>query len=174
MERRGVRYHRVASGDSLIGLGGVGALVLHPSTAFVDSAGVSLSGLNNGSVVVRFDFHGHRVLFTGDAERQTDHSILAWGERLRSDLLKVAHHGSRTSSTPAFVSGVDPGIAIISVGEFNKFGHPAAEVMELYRRRGTRVYRTDRCGAVLVTLTSGVPTVETTIDDGCELAPTRY
>ena len=155
MDRRGVRYHRVSSGDSLVGLGGVGALVLHPSTEFVDADGRSLSGVNNGSVVLRFDYQGKRVLFTGDAERKPDESILAWGARLRSDLLKVAPHGSRTSSTPAFVRGVDPGIAIISVGAFNKFGHPAAEVMALYRQRGTRVYRTDRCGAVLVTVAGG-------------------
>ncbi len=168
VERRGVRYHRVSSGDSLVGLGGVGALVLHPSTVFVDSDGRSLSGLNNGSVVVRFDYQGKRVLFTGDAERETDESILAWGERLRSDLLKVAHHGSRTSSTAAFVSGVDPDIAIVSVGEFNRFGHPAAEVMALYRQRGTRVYRTDRCGAVVVTVAGGGHSVDTVIDEGCE------
>jgi len=152
VERRGVRYHRVASGDSLSGLGGVGALVLHPTAAFVEAAGHSLSGLNNGSVVVRFDYEGTRVLFTGDAEHETDAPILAWGERLRSDLLKVAHHGSRISSTPAFVRGVDPDIAIISVGLFNKFNHPAVEVMELYRESGSRIYRTDRCGGVLVTL----------------------
>jgi len=167
VQRRGVRYHRVSSGDSLVGLGGVGALILHPSTTFVDADGHSPAGLNNGSVVVRFDYQGKRVLFTGDAERETDESILAWGERLRSDLLKVSHHGSRTSSTPSFVRGVDPGIAIVSVGAFNKFGHPAAEVMGLYRQRGTRVYRTDRCGAVVVTVAGGGYSVETVIDDGC-------
>ena len=86
---------------------------------------------------------------------------------MRSDLLKVSHHGSRTSSTPSFVRGVDPGIAIVSVGAFNKFGHPAAEVMGLYRQRGTRVYRTDRCGAVVVTVAGGGYSVETVIDDGC-------
>ena len=166
---RGVRYHRVASGDSLTGLGGVGALILHPSAVFVDSSGHSPSGLNNGSLVVRFDYQGTRVLFTGDAERETDDSILAWGERLRSDLLKVAHHGSRTSSTSAFVRGVDPRHAVVSVGEFNRFGHPADEVMARYEEHGTAVYRTDRCGAVVVSIAgSGELAVRTVIAEGCQ------
>ena len=167
VRERGIHYHRVAAGDSLAGLGGVGGLVLHPTPAFVDSIGDSPSGLNNGSVVVRFDYQGKRVLFTGDAEWETDEPILAWGRRLRSDLLKVAHHGSLTSSTPAFVRGVDPRVAVVSVGEFNKFGHPAAEVMARYRQRGTAVYRTDRCGAVQVRAAGGKLTVETVLEEGC-------
>ena len=117
-------------------------------------------------MVVRFDYAGTRVMFTGNAEHLTDAPILAWGERLHSDLLKVAHHGSRTWSTPAFVSGVDPDIAIISVWLFNKFNHPADVVMELHRRSGTRIHRMDRCGAVLVTL-GGTRSVEPVLDEGC-------
>jgi len=167
VDARGVRYHRVASGDSLAGLGGVGALVLHPSTTFVDAAGESGSGLNNGSVVLRFDYQGTRVLFTGDVEHETDQAILAWGARVRSDLLKVAHHGSKTSSTPAFVAAVDPHIAVVSVGESNKFGHPAIEVMARYKKQATTVYRTDRCGAILATMAAGELSIATVLDEGC-------
>ena len=148
IDERGITYHRVAAGDSLVGLGGVGALVLHPTEAFVDADGESPHDLNNGSVVIRFDHGDNSLLFTGDAERETDGAMVAWGQRLRTQVLKVAHHGSRTSSRPRFVEAVDPQIAMVSVGTRNKFRHPAPEVMERYRARGVAVYRTDHRGAI--------------------------
>ena len=108
IEERGVAYHRVAAGDSLAGLGGVGAVVLHPRAGFVDADGSSPHGLNDGSVVVRFDYGETRVLFTGDVEEASEPALLGWGGGLRSGVLKAAHHGSRTSSGPAFVEAVRP------------------------------------------------------------------
>ena len=129
IRERGICYHRVAAGDSLVGLGGVSGVVLHPIGAFVDSAGVSPHNLNNGSVVLRLDYGAASLLLTGDIEEESDGAMLAWGRRLRAGVLKVAHHGSRTSSRPHFVAAVAPQIAVVSVGSFNKFGHPAAAVM---------------------------------------------
>ena len=122
---RGVRYHRVAAGDSLAGLGGVGGLVLHPNADYVDSSGASLHGLNNGSAALRRDYGALDVLFTGDLEQETDAAMLAWGPRLEAELLKVAHHGSRTSSQPRFVAAVAAEVAVMSLGIENKFKHPA-------------------------------------------------
>ena len=150
IEERGVAYHRVAAGDSLAGLGGVGAVVLHPRAGFVDAGGGSPHGLNDGSVVVRFDYGETRVLFTGDVEESSEPALLGWGGGLRSGVLKAAHHGSRTSSGPAFVEAVDPSVCVVSVGAYNRFGHPAPEVMSRFREAGARVYRTDECGAVVV------------------------
>ena len=65
-------------------------------------------------------------------------------------MLKAAHHGSRTSSGPAFVEAVSPAVCVVSVGARNRFGHPAPEVMARFREAGARVYRTDECGAVVV------------------------
>ena len=65
-------------------------------------------------------------------------------------MLKAAHHGSRTSSGPAFVEAVSPSVCVVSVGAFNRFGHPAPGVMARFREAGARVYRTDECGAVVV------------------------
>ena len=79
---RGVRYHRAAAGDSLVGLGGVGGLILHPNEEFVDASGVSAAGLNNGSVAFRLEYGEVNMLFTGDLEEETDRAILAWGPRL--------------------------------------------------------------------------------------------
>ena len=150
IDEKGIAYHRVAAGDSLAGLGGVGAVVLHPRAAFVDAEGGSPHGLNDGSVVVRFDYGNTGVLFTGDIEEASEPALLGWGEGLRSAVLKAAHHGSRTSSGPAFVEAVGPSVCVVQVGAFNKFGHPAPEVMARFREAGARAYRTDECGAVVV------------------------
>ncbi len=148
---KGTRYHRVAAGDSIAGLGGAGILVLHPTAEFVDAEGGSPHGLNNGSVVLRLSYGGHRFLFTGDAERAADLALARWEERLRADVLKVGHHGSDTSTHPALLARVAPGLAVISAGEFNKFGHPAPGILERLGSRGITVLRTDRRGAAIVT-----------------------
>ena len=90
------------------------------------------------------------MLFTGDIEEASEPALLGWGEGLRSGILKVAHHGSRTSSGPAFVEAVSPSVCVVPVGAFNRFGHPAPEVTARFREAGARVYRTDECGAVVV------------------------
>lgn len=150
--RKGIDYHRVAAGDSLVGLGGVGGLILHPTTTFVTEDGNSPYGLNNGSVVLRLEYGGRRLLFTGDIEAETEPAMQAWGQRLRAEVLKAAHHGSRTSSGRRFLDAVDPNLAILSVGAFNRFGHPAPEILARLTERGTRIYRTDGCGAILLTI----------------------
>jgi competence protein ComEC len=150
IRRRGIRYHAVAARDSLAGLGGVGALVLHPGPGFVEAAGEAPHGLNNGSVVLRLDYGRTRLLFTGDVEKEAEPALLGWGERLRADILKVPHHGSRTSSQVGFVDLVQPRLAVISVGSFNKFRHPASEVLRRYLERGVEVLRTDQYGAVIL------------------------
>jgi uncharacterized membrane protein (UPF0136 family) len=162
IHQQGVSYHRVAAGDSLLGLGGVGALILHPTAEFVDEEGTSAHGLNNGSTVLRLDYGGTSLLFTGDAEVETDAPILRWGKRLRADILKVAHHGSPTSSRQSFVGHLRPETAVISVGAVNNFGHPSAEELERFREQGTVLYRTDRCGAVMAQIdVSGQTTWQT-------------
>ncbi len=150
IREKGICYHQVAAGDTLVGLGGVGGMVLHPTGAFVDPQGASPHNLNNGSVVLRLSYGATSLLFTGDIEEETDGAMLGWGEHLRAGILKVAHHGSGTSSRPWFVEAVQPRIAVVSVGAFNKFGHPAMGVMDRFEESGVRVYRTDQYGAVVL------------------------
>ena len=161
---RGVRYHRVAAGDSLAGLGGVAGLVLHPTADFVDADGNAPFGLNNGSVAFSLQHGAMRVLFTGDVEQETDPAILAWGLRLQAQLLKVAHHGSRTSSQPLFIQAVAPSVAVMSLGEGNKFKHPAPEVVVRYAAHGARVLRTDHTGAVRVRIDGAGMAVQTMLE----------
>ena len=163
MDTPKVEYHRVAAGDSLVGLGGVGAIVLHPTSTFVTAAGESPHDLNNGSVVLRLEAGSNSVLFTGDIEVESDPAMLGWGERLQSTILKVAHHGSKTSSRPAFVHAVNPRIAIISVGSFNKFGHPSQQILARLHAK-CRVYRTDRDGAVTIRVDESI-SLESMIGD---------
>ena len=108
-----------------MGLGGVGGLILHPNADFVDSSDASPYGLNNGSLALRLDYGTLNVLFMGDLEQETDATMLAWGPRLEAELLKVAHHGSRTSSQPRFFAAVAAEVAVMSLGIENKFKHLA-------------------------------------------------
>ena len=94
------------------------------------------------------DAAGHRLLLTGDIEAPQEAELLArLGPALRSDILVVPHHGSRTSSTAAFLDAVRPAVAVIQVGYRSRFGHPAPEVVARYRERGIEMVRTDHCGA---------------------------
>ncbi|HXI13118.1 MAG TPA: DNA internalization-related competence protein ComEC/Rec2 [Thermoanaerobaculia bacterium] len=106
---------------------------------------------NNSSVVLRFRAAGRSLLLTGDMEKDGERALLSReNEDLRSDVLKVAHHGSGSSTTEALLDAVAPRLAVISCGRGNRFGHPQAQVVSRLRSRGVRLYRTDRNGAVRV------------------------
>ena len=152
VKTKGIRYQTVAAGDSLVGIGG---LVLHPTSAYVSDSGPAPDGLNNGSVVIRIVHEETSLLLTGDIEHETDGDLIRWGHRLRSDILKVAHHGSRTSSTPEFLAGVTPDVVTISCGINNKFRHPSPEVIQRLRDMGIQIWRTDHSGAIAVRIDRG-------------------
>lgn len=101
---------------------------------------------NNSSVVLRAEAGGRRVLLTGDIEREAE---LVFADRdLRSDVLKVAHHGSRSSTAPAFVELVAPRVAVVSCGRRNLFGHPHPSVLATLANARVRTWRTDRDGTI--------------------------
>jgi competence protein ComEC len=97
--------------------------------------------------------YGRRAfLFVGDSERDEEQTLLASSAgSLKADVLKVGHHGSRTSSTPEFVAAVAPSEAIVSAGRRNRFGHPSPDTLATFDRAGCRLWRTDRDGAISVT-----------------------
>jgi competence protein ComEC len=109
---------------------------------------------NNLSMVLRISEGSRSALFTGDVEIAGERELLAHAPRsmLAATVLKAPHHGSRTSSSPAFVSAVRPRIVVLSLGYRNLFGFPAPEVVDRYERAGARVFRTDRSGAVSIDL----------------------
>jgi competence protein ComEC len=108
-------------------------------------------GINDVSIVLLGEVAGRRFLLTGDVEDDVDPILAARGIP-PVDILKVAHHGSGTASTPAFVGAVRPRVAIVSAGAGNPYGHPARSTVERLRDAGARVLRTDTDGSVAVTI----------------------
>jgi len=107
---------------------------------------------NDNSIVARVSYGDRAFLFVGDAERAEESDLVRLGaDRLRADVLKVGHHGSRTSSSPAFLAAVKPREAVISCGARNRFGHPAPSTVEALAAAGARIWRTDHDGAVTMT-----------------------
>jgi competence protein ComEC len=144
---RGIPYRRARSG-MVVELGSdVSAHVLWPREPFVEGR----SAPNENSVVIRLVYGEVAFLFTGDVEQVAEGMLAEMGEAIRSRVLKVPHQGSRTSSSEAFLDAVRPEIAVLSVGRGNQYGHPHAEVLARYARRGVALYRTDRDGAVAMT-----------------------
>ncbi|HKW63855.1 MAG TPA: DNA internalization-related competence protein ComEC/Rec2 [Candidatus Acidoferrum sp.] len=132
---------------------GVKGEFLWPET---DSSNPAAEARNDDSIVLKLQYGNRNILLPGDAERQAERGILSENRReaLRSDVLKVGHHGGKNSTTQEFLRAVKPKIGIISVGEANAYGHPNPELVERLEASGVRVLRTDRDGAVHV-LTDG-------------------
>lgn len=105
---------------------------------------------NGQSLVLFARLGGSRWLFTGDLDREGELELIKRHPNLKIDMLKVGHHGSRTSSAPAFIDAIAPRLAVISVGAHNRYGHPHEEVLKIFRDRRIPVMRTDRSGAIRI------------------------
>lgn len=118
------------------------------------------SDLNSNSVVARLTHGDDCFLFVGDSEEPTERALVQQGLET-CDVLKVAHHGSRHSSTDSFLAAVKPKIALISVGTGNRYGHPGEETLDRLEKIGAKIYRTDTMGQLTVLSTGHGVTVET-------------
>lgn len=105
---------------------------------------------NDGSIVVKLVFYRNSFLFTGDITSKAEKEFVAKGMDVDADMLKVAHHGSKTSSAEAFLAAVTPGIAVMQVGKNNRYGHPHEGVLDRFERLGIPVLRTDQNGDIVV------------------------
>ena len=133
------------AGEALYPASGALISVLHPLSAVK-----TYENINDASVVLRLIFGDRSFLFTGDAEEMSEHRMLARPQMLDSDLLKVGHHGSNTSSTLSFLHAVTPEIAVVSAGRRNKFNHPHPAIVSRYKSLAIPLFRTDRNGAVVI------------------------
>jgi len=135
---------------------GVDFVFLSPVTAGLsqDNSSAKRNKRNNRSCVLQVSSKAGSVLFTGDIEKETEQQLLIrYGRQLDSDILIVPHHGSKTSSTAAFIKAVDPEISIFSVGYKNKFKFPNSKVMARYVALGGTLLQTDKNGALSISLT---------------------
>ncbi len=111
--------------------------------------GASAGDANNDSAVARLNYGENSFLFTGDVESPAENEILEGGEDIDVDILKVSHHGSKYSSSEAFLDAASPEEAIISVSATNSYGHPTKEILEALEKRSVRVFRTDERGDII-------------------------
>jgi competence protein ComEC len=147
----GARLRRVETGD-IFRVGNDRLSVLLPAPGYHAGAAAS----NDDSMVVRIAGGGGAMLLEGDAEAVGEHWMLDHRLDLTSAVLKVGHHGSRTSSTPQFLAAVHPQAAVISVGADNSYGHPSPLVLEQLQAAGGGVFRTYGVGAVDCGLMGGM------------------
>ena len=127
-------------------------IVLWPGEEFVGN-----EDLNNNAIVFKLEYgNSFSMLFTGDVEKIGEEKLLSnlkkfdYLKILKSDILKVGHHGSKTSTTDKFLDAVSPKIALIGVGENNKFGHPNDEIIEKLKNKKIKIYRTDLSGEIKI------------------------
>ncbi|MGH4118935.1 ComEC/Rec2 family competence protein [Clostridium sp.] len=113
--------------------------------------GIEYEDANDYSIVVKITFGNTSFLLTGDAEAESENQMLSKGLDLSATVLKVSHHGSRSSTGISFLDGVNPKYAVISVGKGNSYGHPTEETMSRLKAKDIPVYRTDENGTVVAT-----------------------
>ena len=121
--------------------------VLYP---FENLEGKVFEDSNNTSIISKLVFGKNSFLFTGDAYKNVEGELINKKAEIDSDVLKVSHHGSKTSSSEEFIKSVSPQIAVISAGIGNKYGHPHQEVLELLEKYDIKVSRTDKDGDIKI------------------------
>jgi competence protein ComEC len=141
----------VKAGDTTM-TGEVSTVVLHPPDGMV---GTNPEEQHDATVAVKFTYKDVCLIMTGDLNEAHEATILEMAQRLQISLscpiLKVSHHGSKTSSTMPFLQAVQPKVAVISVGEKNRYHHPTDEALQRLKDIGANIYRTDLNGTVTIT-----------------------
>ncbi|MEA2022311.1 MAG: ComEC/Rec2 family competence protein, partial [Candidatus Caldatribacteriota bacterium] len=147
IDEKEIPYHHTVAGDYFKINRFMEMLILNPFSSkekINDDA-----DLNNNSIVLKLFYKNTNFLFTGDVEEEAEIIMLSWGNILKSDVLKVGHHGSSTSTNLNFLNKVNPVIAVISTGK-NNFGHPSDKVINRLENKDIKVFRTDLNGTVVI------------------------
>lgn len=131
----------IALGDDLV------LKILYPLS---DLSGQKFENLNNTSIVAKLIYKNNTFLFTGDAEAEEEDELIKSGADLSAQVLKVGHHGSKTSTSQAFLDKVQPQYAVISVGQDNAFGHPDLRTLNTLEQNNVEILRTDLLGTIKI------------------------
>ena len=152
VQERRVPRSMVTTEDRPFMIGEAEVSVLHPAPSFRSRERRAYAAENDRSLVLRIAFRNRVLLFTGDIGIGAERWLLARGVDPKCDLLKVPHHGSKSSSSGEFLAAARPSLAIMTLGRGNRYRHPSPEVVEQYERRRSRIYRTDRDGALFINI----------------------
>ena len=149
----GAKYSKAEPGTKLDLGGGARLTILAPAPPFFTKEQMKGGGNepNANSIVARLDYGSFSFLLSGDAEEQTEHRLLTKDLNLNAEVLKISHHGSKYASAADFLGRVKPKVAIISCGEWNRYGHPAQVVLDRLKAADIKVYRTDLQGEITIT-----------------------
>lgn len=166
IDEKEIQFETPRRGDN-IELNNLTFNIIHPGKE------VEEYGLNQVSITAYLKYDQVSFLFTGDIEETEESELRETEFNINSTILKVAHHGSKTSSSELFLEAVSPEVAIITVGENNRFGHPAPEVINRFQDKNIEVYRTDLNGDIVIK-TDGkdysIESVRSFQEDGEELS----
>ncbi len=138
---------KIAQAGQKIEVGKAYLDILYP---FENLEGQAVKNTNNTSIIARLVFGQNSFLFTGDAYKSVERKLIDKGGKLNSDILKVGHHGSKTSSGEEFIKQVSPEIAVVQAGRDNPYGHPHQETLEILEKYDIRVLRTDLDGDIKI------------------------
>lgn len=166
----GAHYETAKPGTKLDLGGGALLTILAPSEPMFtkDKMGTGGNEANANSIVARLDYGSFSMMLAGDAEEQTEHRLLTKELDLKSRVLKIGHHGSKYASSDDFLKRVQPEVAIVSCGAWNRYGHPSQAVLDRLKAANVKLYRTDLQGEITITTRGADITVKTakeTADD---------
>lgn len=149
----GAHYETARPGTKYDLGGGALLMILAPSEPFFTKDKMTTGGneANANSIVARLDYGSFSMLLAGDAEDQTEHRLLTKELDLKSKVIKIAHHGSKYTSSGDFLNRVKPEVAIVSCGAWNRYGHPAQAVLDRLKAANVKLYRTDMQGEITIT-----------------------
>ena len=146
-KKQNIQIIYVKSGDE-IRIKDLAFKILHPKSK---ENQISENPLNNNAIVCMVRYKNRRILFTGDIEKVAENEMVKeYTNGLKADILKVGHHGSKTSTTKEFLDLINPSVALIGVGQNNKFGHPNEDVIKRLEEKNIQIYRTDEMGEISV------------------------
>jgi competence protein ComEC len=155
MHDRKISHRPVSADEPPVMLGQAMISVLHPRRGFDTHGRQAYSAENNRSLVMQIRSEGKALLFTGDIGIEVERNIMKSMQGIRADLIKVPHHGSKSSSSEDFVLQTKPAVAVMTVGRGNPYHHPSDEVLERYEKIGALICRTDSDGAVTIAVDKG-------------------